>query len=363
MAYWDISKFSTRPGLALVLRYGLAVASVAIALAITVVTHLHNSPPRFVSHFVLIAIAITFWFAGTGPSLLALLLSCLGVSFLAENHFLTPDFPLASFLSFFVIFTLLMSLFSVSRHRAQKLLREARDSMIGLEARVNERTRIARELHDTLLQSFQGLLLRLQAASNLLPTRPDEAKKKLDNAIDQASQAIAEGRSAVQGLRSSRGVTNDFAIAIRTLGEELAAGETSQKSPILDVAVEGAPKDLKPIIRDEVYRIAGEAMRNAFRHARARRIEVEIRYDEQHLRFRVRDDGKGIGPSVLDHGRAPGHWGLRGMRERAKLVGGKLEIWSKLDSGTEVELSIPAASAYERPPASRWSIFSRIGRS
>jgi PAS domain S-box-containing protein len=120
-----------------VLRYGLAFSLVAIALTISVIPHFHNSPPRFVSHFVLLAIAITFWCAGTGPGLFALLLSCLGVSFLATNHFLTPDFPLASFLSFFVIFSLLMSWFAASRHRAQQLLIEARNS---LELRVAERT-------------------------------------------------------------------------------------------------------------------------------------------------------------------------------------------------------------------------------
>ena len=90
---------------------------------------------------------------------------------------------------------------------------------------------------------------------------------------------------------------------------------------------------------------------------KAGRIEVEIRYDEEQLRLRIRYDGKGIDPLVLDHGHAPGHWGLRGMRERAKLIGGVFEVWSELESGTEVELSIPAASAYAKPLTSRWSVF------
>jgi signal transduction histidine kinase len=90
---------------------------------------------------------------------------------------------------------------------------------------------------------------------------------------------------------------------------------------------------------------------------------MEIRYDEQHLRLRIRDDGKGIDPTVLDNDHAPGHWGLRGMRERTKLVGGNFEVWSELDFGTEVELSIPAANAYAKPSASRWAVLSRIGRS
>ena len=99
-----------------------------------------------------------------------------------------------------------------------------------------------------------------------------------------------------------------------------------------------------------MYRIAGEALRNAFKHAQARRIGVEIRYDEPQLRLRVRDDGKGINTKLANQDGAPGHYGLRGMRERAKLLGVKLAIWSELDSGTEVELRIPASRAYERVP-------------
>ena len=103
-------------------------------------------------------------------------------------------------------------------------------------------------------------------------------------------------------------------------------------------------------MRDEVYRIAGEALRNAFRHADAQHIEIEIRYDERQLRLRLRDDGKGIDPKVLSDDRNEGHYGLRGMRERAKLLGGKLTVWSERDSGTEVELIIPAAHAYTASP-------------
>jgi signal transduction histidine kinase/ligand-binding sensor domain-containing protein len=215
-----------------------------------------------------------------------------------------------------------------------------------LEARVGERTRIARDLHDTLLQSFHGLVLRFQTASELFPTRPAEAKQTLDSAIEQAAQAITEGRDAVQGLRSSTVVTNDLPLAINTLGEELGAGETNPNTHEFHVGVEGTPRHLHPILRDEVYRIAGEAMRNAFKHAQAKRIEVEIRYDERQFRLRVRDDGKGIDAKLLSEDERPGHYGLRGMRERAKLLGGKLTVWSELDSGTEVELKIPATNAY-----------------
>jgi ligand-binding sensor domain-containing protein/signal transduction histidine kinase len=231
----------------------------------------------------------------------------------------------------------------------------AKEFNIRLEERVGERTRIARDLHDTLLQSFHGLLLRFQAATNLLPERPAEARKTLESAIDQAAQAITEGRDAVQGLRSSTVVASDFALTINTLGQELASGETNPHAAEFHVEVEGTPQNLHAILRDEVYRIAGEALRNAFRHAQAQQIEVEIRYDERQLRLRVRDNGKGIEAKHLDGDGYAGHYGLRGMRERAKLMGGKLAVWSELDSGTEVELSIPASRAYQTSPARRRS--------
>ena len=229
----------------------------------------------------------------------------------------------------------------------QRRLRQVRHEFnVSLDARVSERTRIARDLHDTLLQTLHGLLMSFQRAANLLPERPVEAKQRLEGAIDQAARAITEGREAVQGLRSSTVVTNDLALAIQTLGEDLAAKQTAQSPPLFVVAVEGTLRDLNPILRDDVYRIAGEALRNAFHHAQPRRIEVDIHYDERQLRLRIRDDGKGISAQLLSNEGRPGHWGLPGMRERAKLVGGRLEIWSELDSGTEIELRIPASIAY-----------------
>jgi len=221
-----------------------------------------------------------------------------------------------------------------------------------LEVRVDERTRIARDLHDTLLQNFQGLLPRLQAALNLYmsPERVTEARKTLEAAIDMASEAITEGRDAVQGLRLSTIEKNDLAVAVRTLGEELAVAVGNQSSPTFEVAVEGTPRSLHPILRDEVYRLVAEALRNAFRHAHARKIEVEIRYGEREFRLEVRDNGRGIDPSVLSGDGREGHYGLHGMHERAKIAGGKLNVWSELDSGTEVELSIPAMRAYTQPP-------------
>ena len=226
-----------------------------------------------------------------------------------------------------------------------------------LEERVAERSRIARDLHDTLLQSFQGLLLRFHTVHELLPTRPTDAKEILGSAIDQTAQAITEGRDVVQGLRASAVETNDLAVAITRLGEELSAEAGSHTSVGLGVEVEGTARTLRPIVRDEIYRIAGEALRNAIRHAEAKRIEVELRYDERQLRVRVRDDGKGIDPAFLTAEGRAGHFGLHGMRERAKLMGGRLTVWTAPDSGTEIELSIPAANAYAASAAPRRSWF------
>ena len=224
-----------------------------------------------------------------------------------------------------------------------------------LDARVGERTRIARELHDTLLQSFHGILLHLQTVSNELAD--GDTKHKLDGVIDQAAHAIVEGRDAVQGLRASTTEGNDLALAIRTLGAELEATQCGARRSNFIVQVEGAPRNLHPLVRDEAYRIAGEGLRNAFRHANAQRIEAEIRYDDRQLRLRVRDDGKGIDPQYLSlgHDGRGGHFGLRGIRERSKLIGGKLTVWSELNSGTEVELSIPGDRAYATAPELRRS--------
>lgn len=164
--------------------------------------------------------------------------------------------------------------------------------------------------------------------------------------MDQAAQAIAEGRDAVQDLRSSTIETNDLATALKTLAGELAANETTQSAPVFDVEVEGTPRDLHPILRDGVYRIAAEALRNALRHAQAKHIEVEIHYEAKQLRLRVRDDGRGMDANIVAQKGRPGHYGLRGMRERAKAIGGNLELWSNVESGTEVELTIPANTAY-----------------
>lgn len=225
---------------------------------------------------------------------------------------------------------------------------------LTLEARVAERTSIARDLHDTLLQSAHGLLLQLEVLSQIQATHPNEAREKLAAIIDRTARAITEGRDAVQGLRETTVQGNDLARAINALGEGLAADCGSDVFPRFQVTVEGVSRELHSILRDEVYRIAAEALRNAFHHAAASQIEVEIRYDKDHFRLRVRDNGKGMDQSVSSDKGREGHYGLPGMRERAKLIGGKLDIWSQIDAGTEVELRVSAATAYTTKSKRSW---------
>jgi ligand-binding sensor domain-containing protein/signal transduction histidine kinase len=231
----------------------------------------------------------------------------------------------------------------------------------GFQDRMDERTRIARDLHDTLLQSFQAVLLKFSTVKYVMRSRPDEAEEALERIIDQAREAVIEGRDAVQGLRSSTALTNDLARAIGTFGEGLAAEHTGGNCPEFRVHVEGKSRNLPPLVRDEVYRIACETLRNAFRHAHAQRIEVEIRYDPRQFRLRVVDNGKGIDPAVLSTGGRAGHHGLPGINERAELAGGKLSIWSRLDTGTEIELTIPGSIAYTKPLPDRRSMASGKG--
>jgi signal transduction histidine kinase/ligand-binding sensor domain-containing protein len=231
---------------------------------------------------------------------------------------------------------------------AQVARRMAYDFNLRLDERVNERTRIARELHDTLLQSFQGLMLRFQSARELLPAHPAKAVEALDGALDRADQALAEGRDAIQNLRSSTTVSNELAQAITSLAEELTNG-SEKGGATFRMSVEGSPRALRPIVRDDIHRITCEALRNAVRHAQASHIEAEVTYGTRELRVRIRDDGTGIDPQHLKTGRAR-HWGLTNMRERAQQIGAELSLWSEAGAGTEVELRIPGPVAYVPSP-------------
>jgi ligand-binding sensor domain-containing protein/signal transduction histidine kinase len=242
--------------------------------------------------------------------------------------------------------TLLALLWATHQLRAQRLHQQFN---MRLEERVGERTRIARDLHDTLLQSFQGLVFRLQGALNQLPNRPEKAYEVLENALVSADQAIAEGRSAVQELRSGPFNESNLEQMLLATGRELASSQNAGDSaPPLRVIVEGNRRAKRPMIRGEIYRIGRELLRNAYRHAQAQNIEAELRYDDEAFLLIVRDDGKGIDPQVLKrHGR-PGHWGLPGLYERAEGIRGRLDIWSEAGAGTEVRLTVPSAVAYEK---------------
>jgi signal transduction histidine kinase len=232
-----------------------------------------------------------------------------------------------------------------------RLRQESARIKARLEERVAERERIARDLHDTILQSFQGSLFEVQAARNLLPKRLDDAMQTLDEAIHSSEAAIAEGRGAILDLRSGSAAPSDLAHLLADAGQELSRVAVADGgSPVFRVTVEGPPRNIESLLQDELYRIGKEILRNAFRHARAKRIEVEIRYDAQELRIRFRDDGVGIDSKVLTEGARAGHWGLPGVRERAKLAGAQLDFWSEVGAGTEVQVTVPASLAYAKSP-------------
>jgi signal transduction histidine kinase len=233
---------------------------------------------------------------------------------------------------------------------------------LRLEERVSERTRIARELHDTLLQSLHGLMFEFQAARNLFQKRPEEALQALDGALMGTERAIAESQNAIENLRSTATPEDDLAQLVKMMGEDLASRHSDYGSPTFALTVEGQQRGLTPVIRDEICRIAREVLRNAFRHARASCIEAEILYEEDQLRLRVRDDGKGMDPLVIKEGGRPGHWGLPGVRERAQQIGAKLDIWSEAGAGTEVQLAVAASVAYRKTSGrSGFKVLQRTG--
>lgn len=237
---------------------------------------------------------------------------------------------------------LLAALWLAYRLRVRQLHRRYE---IALYARLGERARIARDLHDTLLQTYQASLLWFRAAMNVLPEQPLDAKQRLELALDRAEAAIAEGRDAVQGLRASTVEVNDLAEAIAAIGADLTR-QHAATAPVVGVAVDGASRGLNPLVREEACRIAGEALRNAFHHADARHVTVTLHYGARQFRLTIVDDGKGIEPATLE-GQQPGsHFGLPGMRERAGVIGGQLDVRSANGRGTEVELRVPDHHAY-----------------
>jgi ligand-binding sensor domain-containing protein/signal transduction histidine kinase len=239
----------------------------------------------------------------------------------------------------------MLAVLALYRFRLHRLTRRLN---VRFEERLAERTRIAQELHDTLLQGFLSASMQLDVAVDHLPTE-SPARPMLGHVLRLMRQVIDEGRNAVQGLRSTnRSHSFNLEQAFSLIQEELVVRE-----PVgFRVIVEGRPRPLHPVIRDEVYRIGHEALVNAFRHSAARRIEVEVAYLANRLRLLVRDDGRGIDPQVLRSG-LDGHWGLSGMRERAERIGARLKVRSRAASGTEVDLSVPGHVAFENSSALR----------
>jgi signal transduction histidine kinase/ligand-binding sensor domain-containing protein len=248
---------------------------------------------------------------------------------------------------------LVLVVFGLHRLRLQQL---ARQLSVGLEARVGERTRIARELHDTLLQNLHGLMFQFQAARNMLASQPGKAKDAFDSAIGATEQTITESEYAIRDLRSEQSTQSDLVQLLTSTAQELATSESvNHGSPTFRATEEGQRQELTTSQQSEVHRIAREVLRNAFRHAAASRVEAEIRYDARQFRLRIRDDGKGIDPQILAEGRRPGHWGLPGIRERAERMGAKLDFWSAVGAGTEVQLTVPATIAYKKRTRPRWT--------
>jgi len=212
---------------------------------------------------------------------------------------------------------------------------------LRLAERLAERERIARELNDTLLQSVGGLILRFQIAAERIP-QSDPTRQMLEEALRQSDQVLEEGRERVLGLGLSSAAPTQLPQAFAAVGLELR-----QEHPAdFRVVVNGDPRELHPIVRDEAYRIGREAIANSFQHANAKQCEMEISYDPRGLRIDFRDDGCGVDAAILEDGKQSGHWGLPGMHERARKIGAHLEIWSRPGLGTEVELRVPASIAY-----------------
>jgi signal transduction histidine kinase/ligand-binding sensor domain-containing protein len=230
-----------------------------------------------------------------------------------------------------------------------RLQRFRRQFNVRLEARIHERTRIARDLHDTFFQGIQGLLLRFHTATSQL-RKDDPARHVFEETLKQSDQVMLEGRELVLDLRATVSEMTDLPTAFADFGEGMRNGGSHD----FKVAVNGAIRPLHPVVFEELFKIGKEALRNAFRHSGAHSIEAELNYERSELRIRIRDDGTGIDSAILRQGHRDGHFGLPGMRERAQKVGAHLDVWSRTGAGTEVEVRIAAPIAYVTDPNGSW---------
>jgi signal transduction histidine kinase len=226
----------------------------------------------------------------------------------------------------------------------------ARQLNLRFEERLAERTRIAQELHDTLLQSLLSISMQLHVAADQLPD--DSPSRATLNRLNQSmGQVIEEGQNTIQGLRSSIHNPDDLTISLSQIPRELGEGKIDFR-----LVVEGSPVPLRPAIRDEVYCIGREALMNAFRHSFACKISLRLEYAADCLRIVVEDDGCGIDSQVFES-EYEGLSGLSGMQQRAHKLGGKLRVMSRPGVGTEVELRLPRHIAFESVPSrftSKW---------
>ncbi|MET0499023.1 MAG: triple tyrosine motif-containing protein [Steroidobacteraceae bacterium] len=219
-----------------------------------------------------------------------------------------------------------------------------------LEERLTERERIARALHDILLQSMQGLIFRFQTITERLSS-DEPARQLMEKELDRADAVLAEGRDQVAGLRGATLGSMDLAQILAAFADSLAKDHSSTFA----LTVEGQPQPLHPLVQEEAIRIGCEALSNAFRHAHAAQIEVELFFGRREWRLRIRDNGVGIDPNTLAAGSKPGHWGLIGMRERAAKIQASIDFWSRAGAGTEIALVVPAAVAYNEQKPGLWS--------
>ena len=241
----------------------------------------------------------------------------------------------------------LLALWAIYRLRVRRV---ARALNARFDERLAERTRVARDLHDTLLQTVQGSKM---VADNALG-RPDDASGMRD-AMERVStwlgQAITEGRAAVNALRASTEETNDLAEAFRRAIEDCRRQGLAEAA----ISVSGTTRELHPVGRDEVYRVGYEAIRNACTHASASSLAVELIYNRD-LIVRVEDNGVGIDPAVASSGKE-GHFGLQGMRERAARLGATLTVESRAGAGTAITVIVPGPVIFREQAA---SLFDRI---
>jgi signal transduction histidine kinase len=221
-----------------------------------------------------------------------------------------------------------------------------------LGAQAEEHERIAHELHDGLLQGFQGLVLRFEAIAKKIPgSQP--AHQLMEDTLERADEVLRDGRERVRNLRDERETAGDLAEELTRYGKDQA----NASSFILTVL--GNPQAVRRNIRNEASCIGREALINAFQHSRATKIEAEIIYRSRTVSLRIRDNGKGIRRDILAHGRSA-QSGLSAMEDRACKIGARLSIWSRTGRGTEVDLTIPARVAY--PWRQAYPIWQRMKR-